>query len=233
MLNNQISSNLTRVLSKSRRLFSFFLGTLILLAILFLIYNLFFFRKIYPGISVADTTVAGLTNEEALAVLTEHIQLPQKLILVSGTGEYEILLDDVGFTYDFSESIYEAYKIGRKGNIFSDFYARLATLNQKTNLLLRINIDETKLNEHLSLIVENISENPVYPQALYEKGVVLVRKGVPGIEISQAALSINIINNLASGNFNPILITEIVIDPTLTNLEADIFKIRAENIVGK
>lgn len=202
-------------------------------ALLFLVYNLVFFRKIYPGVSAANIPLTGQSSEEALVQINEKVRFPERIVLISEAMEYEILLDEVGFSFDFPETTHEAYKIGRTGNIFTDFYTRLIIPFEKTNLPLAINLDETKLSEHLSLIADAASEIPVYPSASYEEGVVLIEKGKPGIKINQGELNINIIRNLTLVNLKPILIPQTVVDPTLTNEEAALFKKRAENLIGK
>ncbi len=233
MLNKQIPKKIRKMLSKLGKPLSIILGAFALTIIVFLIYNLIFFRKIFPGVSIAGISLAGQIKSEGVNLLSEKIEPPQKVVLVSDSQNYEIVLENIDFAYDIPGSVDSAYKIGRTGNTLSDFYTRFTIPFKKSDLPLKVILDETRLNEHLSIIAGNVSVNPVQPQASYVEGVVVIKRGSSGKDISQGKLSVNIIENLSQLNSTPIPIPEKVTDPSLSEEEAKIYKSRAENFVGK
>ena len=203
------------------------------LSLTFLIYNLVFLGKIYPGVFIAGIPVSGLTTNEAYNMLSERINSPNKATLAYQDSTFEIDLETIGFSYDFSSPVEEAYKLHRSGNIMPDFYSRILSPAREINLPLKVNINEQLLLEHLSIISDEISVAAVQPLAKLAKGKVVVEKGSPGLYVDLATLSNDIIKNLSQANYDPLTIHLLTVDPTISDVQAQALKERAEGLMDK
>ena len=233
MLNNQIRKVFAWISPKSKKPFILLVGVISLFVLLLLAYNLVFFRKIYPGVSVAGVFFSGLTQQEATEKLSSNIKTYDKMILSGQDQSFEIDVSAIDFSYNFSDSAKSAYTKYRTGNIASDLLQRLKAPFNKTHLALKINLDEKKLAEHLLIISDQVAQAPVYPNATFVEGEVVVEKGTAGSKVDIEGLRQKIIQNLSQANYAPIPIPVVSVDPTLSEEEAKRFKERAEKLVGK
>lgn len=197
------------------------------------IYNLVYFKKIYPGIYISGVSVSGLKRQEAINMLKSTITTPDKIYLTYDSQTFEIDLETYDFYYDFEESTNLAYKKGRSGNILKDIATRLTLLFKKVDLDLTPRFDEETLSEHLSIIAGEIYQEPVYPTLTLVDGVVLVDKGTSGKEIDYDKLWSIISLQLSQNITLPIKIPIVVVDPTITDSEAGKLRMRAEKLIGK
>ncbi len=214
-----------------------FLPILLLLllipAALVLVYNLLFWGKVFPGISVAGVALGGHTPEEAINLLTSEVKLPEKVILASGEQRFEIPTAEMGINYDFIESVRTAYNLTRTGNFLYDLTKRFDVLFSKRNLGLVFSLDEQKLTDTLAGVAEEVASEPVYPKVSLVDQEVVVDKGKPGNELDELALRLKIGENLAFARREIIPVPLKEVDPTLTEEEASILKQRAEALLKK
>jgi len=73
--------------------------------------------RIYPGVSVHDVDVGGLTVEEATAVLVESLPDPaaQVIELRAGGHVWQLNWADAGQDYDYAGTAKAAYQVARQG----------------------------------------------------------------------------------------------------------------------
>lgn len=196
-------------------------------------YNLLFFKKIYPGIYISGVSVSGLNRQQALNMLKSTIFPPDKIYLTYDAQTFEIDLETYDFYYDLEESTLLAYKIGRSGNILKDLATRLILPFNETSIPLTPRFDEDKLGEHLSIIAGEIYQEPVYPATNLVDGFIEVEKGAPGSEIDHEKLWSRISQALSQNITLPITIPSVVVDPTISDSEAEILRARAEKLIDK
>ncbi|MEK7112442.1 MAG: VanW family protein, partial [Patescibacteria group bacterium] len=210
------------------------IGVLVtLLLVLLLAYNLYFFGRIFPNTYVAGINVSSLPPQEASLLLEGTVKTPEKIILIDGGEPSEISTQEINLSYDFSASAMAAFERTRTGNILYDFTKRTEALFGKTNLGLRLTLDEEKLEEILSVIAGEITEEPVYPAVSLAGKEVLVEKGKAGTDLDLKALRAQIGEALSLASSEPISIPLKKIDPTLTEEEAAAFGLRAEKLIDK
>ena len=232
MPNKQIFTKIkSRVASKSTQII-ILLIFLVGLSGLF-IYNLAYFKKIYPGIYISGVSVSGLKREGAINTLKSTITPTDKIYLTYDSQTFEIDLETYGFYYDFEKSTNLAYKKGRSGNILKDIAVRLTLPFKGASLNLAPKFDEENLGEHLSIIAGEIKQEPVYPTINLVDGLVEVNKGEPGIEIDYQLLVSRIYQALFENKDFLITIPTAVVDPTISDDAAQILKLRAEKLIGK
>jgi len=235
MLNKKLDKKLKTKLkkikqSKGPRILLKGLG---LLLFFFLVYSVMFLGRISPGVSVVGISLAGKTPGEAAQILSQKVKTPTRIILVDGDETFEIDLEKIGFSYNFAETARAAYELDKTGNIFYDLYKRALLPIKRANLGLRLNLDEERLSERLSVIASQVSIEPVYPSVRLVGKNLIVEKGQVGQELDLERLRLEIGQNLAFAKNSPLRLSIKTVDPTLTNEQEKAFRHRAENLVGK
>ncbi len=200
-----------------------------------LAFFLMFFGKIYPGVSVADIPVGGLTPEAAIAAVSQSFQKPSTLHLVSASPDqaFEISTQDLNLNYDLSQSVDHAFRLGRSGNPVFNLAQILISLTQGKNLGLTLSLDESALNQSLATIASEFGTEPVNPYAEFKNNQVIIFKGEKGTQVNALALRAQVAQSLAFANPDPITIPSLNIDPTLNPFEAEAFRARAEVLSKK
>jgi len=201
--------------------------------IVFLAYNLYHYGLIFPNTFIAGINVSSLPPEKASLFLAENIKVPEKIILVANDTPWVIGTKEIGLSYDYSSSAGAAYERTRTGNIFYDFAKRTTAPFVRTNLGLRMALDEEKLESALSVIAGEIAVEPVYPSVQLIAKQISVEKGKRGTDLDVKILRAKIGQALSFASSEPIEIPIKEIDPTLTDEEAQVFADRAEKLKNK
>jgi hypothetical protein len=79
-------------------------------------YPISYAERVYPGVSVRDVDLGGLTVEEATAALIEELPAPttQVIELRAGDQAWPLSWADVGQGYDYAGTAEAAYRVGRQ-----------------------------------------------------------------------------------------------------------------------
>lgn len=205
---------------------SLLVGTIIL-------YNFLFWGRIFPGVYVAGVNVGTKNPPEAEKILAESITVPEKITVKSENQTFWIELKNIDAVYNFNKSAYAAFNLYRTGNVFYDLSKRLTSPFVKQNIGLRINFDEEKLEENLSVIAGQVAVESVEPSLTLQGNAVVADKGKPGIEIDREKLKADIRYSLSFLGKNTIKIKTLEVDPTLTDEEFETFQKRGESVIGK
>jgi vancomycin resistance protein YoaR len=199
----------------------------------FLFYNINFMGRIYPNIYINRVDVGGRTPSDAVLLLSESVNAPTKINLVSQTQSFELNTKDIDMGYDFAESADRAYNLTRTGNFFLDSFERIRLVTGKENIGLATNINEAKLANFISIIAGQVNVNPIYPSVENISGNVQINKGTAGSQIDGQLLRATIGRNLSYADPNDINIPMEIIDPTLDSQQVNTAKIRGEKYLGK
>jgi len=199
----------------------------------FALYNLVFSDKVFPGISVAGVYLGGLTPSQATKTLGEKIKMRATVLLSYGGQDYQITTTEIGLNYHLEESAWAAYETARSGNILFDFIQRLTLPFTKSNLGLRISVDENKLATEIAAVSDQISIPPVYPSVKAVAGEIVVDKGKSGTIVNQVALRTKIGQALAFADEATIAIPVKDVNPALSEIGAEMLKLRAAKLLGK
>ena len=214
-----------------------FIGTLSISLIFFFVFSFFFYyhNRIFPRVNIVGVSVANKTPAQAKKILREKVVLPEKIFLTAKDQTFEIVLQEVDFSYDFSRTAISAYSLygDRAKEVFQNTSDSFKSLFQKKNLDLVIKIDYGKLNEKLLSISEQISIEPIYPSVSLEEGKVIVNQGETGKIVDVSSLQNLITQNLMQANHLPVFIPFITINPTLSDEEVETLQKRADSLLGK
>lgn len=182
---------------------------------------------------VAGVSLGGKTPEEAIEILSTTVSPPEKITITDNDEVFNIELDIIDFSYNFQKSAQAAYTLDKTGNIAYDIWQKIILPFNKTNLGLRLSLNEDVLLESLTIIANQASVEPIYPSASLVNNLVVVEKGVEGQALDIELLRSEIGQTLAFIRNSPIPLKLVSVDPSLTNDEVESFKIRAENLINK
>lgn len=190
--------------------------------------------RIYPKVSIASVGVGLKTKQEALATLEEKIKLADELVLVadapdSGRVVFKMPLVELGFSYDFEDSVDKALRITREGNIFE----RIMSIFKPIEVELSYKLNEELLDENIAVIAGQISKPAVYPRILLQAGMVIVERGSAGDEVLVEDLKQQILENLSRADFQEIQVRLARVNPSLSDQESSTAYNRALTLKDK
>ncbi len=197
-------------------------------------YNLIFIGRIFPNVYIAGIDVSGLTVKEANSQLNNKLTLPNKITL-TGSDDlvFNLKLDELNIKYDLPQSAESAYNTFRTGNLFYDFATRIDALWNKRRMGLRINYDDQKFAESLSVIAGEVYIEPITPNVVLKDGEVVIEQGRLGRDIDVKKLRMEIGYKLSQADSSPITLQTKRTGYQLTQEEKNILKTRAEGVIGK
>jgi len=210
-----------------------FLIVIEVLVLIFSLYNLAFTGRIYPHVSVARINLGGKNESEAISFLSQNLKFPEKVILENNGQDFEITALSIDVSPNLADSARAAFDIHRTGNIIYDFYQRLISLFRKTNLGLRINLNENKLDQLVSVVAGQVESDAVPPSLKLVDGHVTLNNGVIGYKLDQNLLKAEVGSSFSLSKNSKVNIRLIKIDPTLEEAQANIYLKRGRALTGK
>lgn len=156
--------------------------------------------RIYPGVSVRDVDVGGLTVEEATAVLVEGLPDPavQMMRLRLGEQVWQLSWADVGQRYDCAGTAQAAYQVARQGPWYEQ--VRLAwDVRLRGHLIepLVVPADPAQVAAVLEEMAPAVSIPPVDAQLRIGPGSVAPSLGQPGRALDVEASAARVLQALA------------------------------------
>ena len=213
--------------TKNKKLWKIIVITLIFIILLLFstIFSLLNLSKqtIAKGVSIKGIDVSNLTIEEATSKMNEaiNIELMQPIQLSYGedyTTDFDI--HQIDYSYDVTNSITEAYNIGKNNNIIINNYTLLATAFLGKNIEITRHYNETSLNNILDDIASKIPGLVVQASYYIEGNELFIDKGQPGIALKKENLKNDILQHIKNRNA-----TEII-----SNSKEDAIEIRVDNL---
>lgn len=164
---------------KNGKIIGFFvIGLVTGLAMLVGIARLTWHTKFYPGVTIANVSVAGLNRAQAYTKL-EEVTKNYQVKIEYGGGSWQIPREAVGTLIE--ASLNEAYRYGRRAEI-SDYL--LLLVNKKTNypLLLMEGQSDVLVQkiEEIATVAEIVEKEP---EIIIRKNEIIVENGVDGERI--------------------------------------------------
>ena len=217
---------------KTKMLFIFLL-LIILFTSPFLIFELYFYNRTYPNISVASYDVGGMKKEQAKGYLSANINLPAKMILMIKDKTFELSLNDIGFYYDFDKTIDKAFQVYRTEPFYESYPDKYLTFVNKVNVKPVISYDNIKLEEYINVVAQEVAVEPIYPKVTLVKGVVMVDPGKSGESIDKEKFKNTFEKKSTAFDFTSIDLPLKFSDTTLNGKRAEEFRVRAEKLIDK
>lgn len=209
------------------------LGIVVLLpfALLFSYWG-YYADKIYPNIEVNSVGISGLDKEEAQETLLGQFK-PHTIFVYTPSEEFSIEPEAIGLSYDYSNTVENAYLTNRSGNLLERIVSSSSGLINTQDVPLVFKYDEKLFDESLAIISTQATTPPVYPTVLLNNSRVEVEKGSPGTEVNIPMLKSMLLENIENGVWDKVAIPVKTVDPSITDDVANQAKTRGENLITK
>lgn len=184
-------------------------------------YPLAYSGRIYPGVSVHDADVGGLTVEEATAVLVESLPDPaaQVIALHAGERSWQLSGADAGRGYDYAGTAEAAYRVARQGpwyeQIRSAWHVRLQGHRMEP---LVVPADPTRVAAALEGVAPAVFVPALDAQLWIGPDGVVPLPGQPGRALDLGASAARVLQALMDGTTEVELVT-VVVSPRLPEPE--------------
>ena len=144
-------------------------------------------NKIYPGVTVQNVDLGGMTKEEAKNKLTETFETAidnKKLPVVIGDKQYELIYSDITPKYDIDGTVEQAYKFGKENGIYRKYMAIKNSNSEKNQIPLGFSYDEEKLKAYEEKLQKDVTQSAKDATISIEKGNISVKPETEGRTIN-------------------------------------------------
>ena len=214
-----------------------------LLLLIFITYHLAYFKKIYPGVSIAYQNVENKTIEEGSNYLENYINQNKASSLKLASQEnqsWEIELEKLDFFYDTNLSVEKAYQVGRSKKPFLDLKNKTKSYFQGTNLGLDYSLNQNLLEEKIATIASQVFIPAIEPtievlEATPSGGTsrISIKQGEDGQQLDKRGLINIIAQQITQVSFESISLPLIYTSPVLTEEQIKNTQKRAEKFLDK
>ncbi len=155
----------------------------IILVFIFLVgYQLWFAGKIFPGVTISQTNLGGMTPQEAATLLKEKIAFPQQGHILLRDGEQTWLLtpEQLGLFFDPESTATQALVAGREGGLINRLQSQWSAWQYGKTLAPVFIFDKRVAYAQLNQL-SNLINKPVFEADLSISGTdVVVNAGQVG-----------------------------------------------------
>lgn len=159
-------------------------------------------EKIYPGVTVQNLNIGGMTKEEAKVKLKEAFEgeIDNKVLPINIEGKtFELKYSDISPSYDIEGTVDEAFNCGKDSGLLEKY---LMIKGKKQNEIgLAFSYDQDKLKEFEEKVIKEVNQEPVNASVKIVEGKVQVEPEQDGIGVDIDVLDSKIREAL-NGNIN-------------------------------
>ena len=141
--------------------------------------------KIYPGITVQNVSLGGMTKEEAKIKLKQSFEgeIDNKVLPIKIEGKtFELNYSQISPTYDIDKTVEEAFNTGKEHGLLSKY---LSIKGKKpSEIELAFSYDENKLKEFEEKVIKEVNKEPVNASITITGDKIQVKPEEDGIGVS-------------------------------------------------
>ncbi len=182
-------------------------------------------NKIYPGITIDNVNIGGMSKAEAEEKLNTAIkeQIKNKTLIVDvGEKEFKLKYSDINPVYDVKSAVENAVNYYKSNSVISQYSAIKKAEVQ--DLPIKFTYDEDKLKEFEEKIKKEVNTEPKNATLLISGGNITVQKEQNGKTIDEKSLDKQLKDSLTT-NSNQVIKLELKeADAKITS--ADLSKIK-------
>jgi lipoprotein-anchoring transpeptidase ErfK/SrfK len=119
-------------------------------------------RHIFEGVKIDGKNVGGLSEGEALALISKQVAPPlaQPVVLTRGSREYKLDLGSIAFSVDYAKMANQAYWVGRSQFIFARMFRRLMGKPLRVNVPVSFKYDLAALKGFVNGVAGKVDYSP-------------------------------------------------------------------------
>jgi vancomycin resistance protein YoaR len=136
---------------------------ILIVGVLLMVYNLWYFGRIFPGVRIAGVDVSGLTREQAEIKLNQVVQYPLsgKLLLREGRNAWVAAPAQLGMLFDPAATAENAFRLGRTGGIATILSSQLRAFQSGMDVAPVVILDERTAYRFLQSLASQVDVPPV------------------------------------------------------------------------
>lgn len=150
-----------------------------------------YYNKVHHGVTVSGVDVGGLTEDEAVATLTEFVEgaLDDPVSLKSGDRSWDVTPRGVGAKIDVEGAVDAAMGVTRDSNVFVDLGRRLTLYFKGTDIALGGTVDNGSVETVMAEVAQAIDIPPVDAGlSIHDDGSITVIKARSGHVVDRDVL---------------------------------------------
>ena len=197
------------------------------------VYQIWYAGRIFPGITINDVGIGGMTREQAALYLNGKYQLTPGGSITLWYADTPIVVEaeDIGISLDLAASVIDAYNFGRRGSVGSWFAFQLSGNFSPHNVPATITFDQNKAYDLLEQIAQQ-NDRPAIEANLYMQGTqVMSQMGQTGKQLDISASLDRIGNQIEELNLELIILPVIETAPQI--LDASPYANTAQQILNQ
>lgn len=187
-------------------------------------------ENIMAGITIDGVNVQGLSKEEAKVLIMKKVdeQVNNEVKIYVDSEEQTILLSQIEIIYDVENAVNEAYKVGRRKNIFVNNFEILKSKIFGTDIDLKIEYNEELLNNIVKDIKDKVPEPVTETTYCIEDEELIITRGKKGNTINEDELKHKIIQKTNLNCAEDIKIATYLAEPKDINIDQIYEEVHAE-----
>ena len=187
-------------------------------------------ENIMAGITINGVNVQGLSKEEAKVLIMKKVdeQVNNEVKIYVDSEEQTILLSQIEIIYDVENAVNEAYKVGRRKNIFVNNFEILKSKIFGTDIDLKIEYNEELLNNIVKDIKDKVPEPVTETTYCIEDEELIITRGKKGNTINEDELKHKIIQKTNLNCAEDIKIATYLAEPKDINIDQIYEEVHAE-----
>ena len=187
-------------------------------------------ENIMAGITINGVNVQGLSKEEAKVLIMKKVdeQVNNEVKIYVDSEEQTILLSQIEIIYDVENAVNEAYKVGRRKNIFVNNFEILKSKIFGTDIDLKIEYNEELLNNIIKNIKDKVPEPVTETTYCIEDEELIITRGKKGNTINEDELKHKIIQKTNLNCAEDIKIATYLAEPKDINIDQIYEEVHAE-----
>ncbi len=187
-------------------------------------------ENIMAGITIDGVNVQGLSKEEAKVLIMKKVdeQVNNEVKIYVDSEEQTILLSQIEIIYDVENAVNEAYKVGRRKNIFVNNFEILKSKIFGTDIDLKIEYNEELLNNIVKDIKDKVPEPVTETTYCIEDEELIITRGEKGNTINEDELKNKIIQKTNLNCAEDIKIATYLAEPKDINIDQIYEEVHAE-----
>lgn len=141
--------------------------------------------KVYPGITIDNIDIGGMSKEEAKTKLEEHLKSEitnKSLHIKVKDQDFELIYSDINPQYDINDAVEQAFKFGKDNGVLAKY--NMIKKGEAKQVPLSFTYDEEKLKEFEKTIEDKVNVEPKNAKINISNGNISVENETDGKSIN-------------------------------------------------
>jgi len=196
--------------------------------VVFFCYHLAFARKIVPFVEVDGATLGGLTKTQAFFLLEKKFPAqPPAVSFRFGEEVFLVAPDEIGFEYDWVETIEQAYAVGRSGGLWRTTVDKSRAWLRQVSLPPSFVFSEELLGEKISEIARAVDVPRIEAQFQVAGNSLTITPSQDGRELNREKMRVSILEAFFDSPVRPLPVNALPAEVTTDTLEPYLEEVRA------